>query len=193
MAHPERVLTTGQVARICRVAPRTVSKWFDSGQLRGYRIPGSRDRRIPVAHLVRFMRKHGLPMGDLETGRTRVLIVDSQRELTDLIVRALDESGYFEARTAESAFEAGAVVEQFQPRVILADVDLPGIDGRTLSRYLASDSEMTDAQLVALSATLTAADREALLQEGFDETLAKPFDIRQLIETIDRCMTVSTA
>ncbi len=192
MAHPERVFTTGQVARICRVAPRTVSKWFDSGQLRGYRIPGSRDRRIPVEHLVRFMRKHGLPMGDLETGRTRVLIVDGRGELTDLIGRALDESGHFEARTAESAFEAGAVVAQFQPRVILADVDLPGIDGRTLSRYLASVSELADVQLVALSASLTAANREALLQEGFDETLAKPFDIHQLIETIDRCMAVPT-
>ena len=52
---PTDVLTTGQVAKICNVAPRTVSKWFDSGQLRGYRIPGSKDRRIPVQQLVRFM------------------------------------------------------------------------------------------------------------------------------------------
>ena len=36
-----KVFTTGQVAKICKVAPRTVSKWFDSGRLRGYRIPGS--------------------------------------------------------------------------------------------------------------------------------------------------------
>ncbi len=48
------VLTTGEVAKICNVASRTVSKWFDSGQLRGYRIPGSKDRRIPVANLVKF-------------------------------------------------------------------------------------------------------------------------------------------
>ena len=36
-----KVFTTGQVAKICKVAPRTVSKWFDSGRLKGYRIPGS--------------------------------------------------------------------------------------------------------------------------------------------------------
>jgi excisionase family DNA binding protein len=42
-----KVFTTGQVAKICKVAPRTVSKWFDSGRLKGYRIPGSQDRRIP--------------------------------------------------------------------------------------------------------------------------------------------------
>ena len=47
----KKVFTTGQVAKICKVAPRTVSKWFDSGRLRGYRIPGSQDRRIPREHL----------------------------------------------------------------------------------------------------------------------------------------------
>jgi excisionase family DNA binding protein len=47
----KKVFTTGQVAKICKVAPRTVSKWFDSGRLRGYRIPGSQDRRIPREQL----------------------------------------------------------------------------------------------------------------------------------------------
>ena len=50
------VLTTGEVAKVCNVAARTVSKWFDSGQLQGYRIPGSKDRRIPVSSLQQFMR-----------------------------------------------------------------------------------------------------------------------------------------
>ena len=70
------VLTTGEVAKICNVAPRTVSKWFDSGQLRGYRIPGSKDRRIPLSELVRFMKEHGMPMEGVVTGRTRVLVAD---------------------------------------------------------------------------------------------------------------------
>ena len=54
MAKGKNVLTTGDVAKICNVAPRTVSKWFDSGKLRGYRIPGSKDRRIPLNELIRF-------------------------------------------------------------------------------------------------------------------------------------------
>src|SRR4028118_1061106 len=62
----KKVFTTGQVAKICKVAPRTVSKWFDSGRLRGYRIPGSQDRRIPREHLLRFLKEHGMPLGDLE-------------------------------------------------------------------------------------------------------------------------------
>ena len=62
------VLTTGEVAKICNVAPRTVSKWFDSGSLKGYRIPGSKDRRIPLNHLVRFMKDHDIPLNGLKTG-----------------------------------------------------------------------------------------------------------------------------
>jgi len=55
-----KVFTTGQVAKICKVAPRTVSKWFDSGGLKGWRIPGSQDRRIPEPSLKEFMEKHNM-------------------------------------------------------------------------------------------------------------------------------------
>ena len=65
MAKGKNVLTTGEVARICNVAPRTVSKWFDNGQLKGYRIPGSKDRRIPVSELIRFMKVHNMPTNTL--------------------------------------------------------------------------------------------------------------------------------
>lgn len=55
----QTIYTTVQVAKICKVKPRTVSKWFDSGDLRGYRIPGSQDRRIPRECLTRFLKEHG--------------------------------------------------------------------------------------------------------------------------------------
>ena len=70
------VLTTGEVAKICNVASRTVSKWFDSGQLRGYRIPGSKDRRIPVSSLIKFMKDNGIPLGGMDSDKIRVLVVD---------------------------------------------------------------------------------------------------------------------
>jgi len=56
------ILTTGQVSKICNVAPRTVCRWFDSGKLRGYRIPGSKDRRILLSGLIQFMKEHNMPM-----------------------------------------------------------------------------------------------------------------------------------
>lgn len=60
------VFTTGDVARLCGVAPRTVSKWFDTMDLKGYKIPGSRARRIPRQHLITFLKQHGMPLFGLE-------------------------------------------------------------------------------------------------------------------------------
>src|SRR5260370_41838363 len=79
-----KVFTTGQVAKICKVAPRTVSKGFDSGRLVGYRIPGSQDRRIPREHLIRFLKEHQMPLGELEEeAYSKELIIGTDRMLIE--------------------------------------------------------------------------------------------------------------
>ena len=84
-----KVFTTGQVAKICKVAPRTVSKWFDSGRLKGYRIPGSQDRRIPREYLIKFLKEHGMPLGDLEDeAMAKVLIVAQDQVLIENLKRS---------------------------------------------------------------------------------------------------------
>jgi hypothetical protein len=62
MLQRRKVYTTGQVSEIANVASRTVSLWFDSGLLKGYRIPGSQDRRIPHDNLIKFLTEHGMPI-----------------------------------------------------------------------------------------------------------------------------------
>ena len=85
-----KVFTTGQVAKICKVAPRTVSKWFDSGRLKGYRIPGSQDRRIPREYLIKFLKEHGMPLGDLEDeAMAKVLLVGQDQVLIENVKRHL--------------------------------------------------------------------------------------------------------
>ncbi len=73
-------LTTGQVARVCRVCPRTISKWIDSGRIKGYRLPDSNDRRVLRGDLLPFMRAAGIPT-DLLVGDTVVLVVGAVREI----------------------------------------------------------------------------------------------------------------
>ena len=51
-------LSLKQAARLCKVAPRTVSKWFDSGRLKGFRLPGTQKRRIPMQDLLDFLDTH---------------------------------------------------------------------------------------------------------------------------------------
>lgn len=63
----DEVFTTGEVARRCHVSSRTAAKWIDKGLLKGWRIPGGKDRRVSMSELVRFLEEHGMPLGDLNT------------------------------------------------------------------------------------------------------------------------------
>jgi hypothetical protein len=68
-------LTTGQVAKICRVSSRTVAKWFDGGLLKGYNVPSSLDRRIVGDELIRFLKTHGM----YEDSRHLIKVISSQK------------------------------------------------------------------------------------------------------------------
>ena len=70
------VYTTGEAAKICKVSQQTIIRCFDSGQLKGFRVPGSRFRRIPRDQLFLFMRDNGIPTDALESGRRKILVVD---------------------------------------------------------------------------------------------------------------------
>ena len=191
MIRPSKnVLTTGEVAKICSVAPRTVSKWFDSGQLRGYRIPGSKDRRIPVDHLIRFMRAHGIPLDGLETGRKRVLLLDGDVALRESVEHALTEGGGYEVATATSAIEAGSLANEIKPHVLIIDVALPDVLPKSIARWARSTTALQDSGLIAIAADLPDSQGQALLQDGFDGYLSKPFEIRSLIQLIEATTTV---
>ncbi|MCP4707173.1 MAG: response regulator [Planctomycetes bacterium] len=184
------VLTTGEVAKICNVAPRTVSKWFDTGQLRGYRIPGSKDRRIPVPQLVRFMRAHNIPLNGLDGGATRVLIVDNKQEITETMADALENGGRFEVQLAQGGFDAGVIAEKFRPHVILVDIMLDDINAKSICSVIRENSELQDTRMIAVTSALTEGEGQALLQQGFDAYLCRPFDIKRVIQSIDETLSI---
>ena len=129
-----KVFTTGQVAKICKVAPRTVSKWFDSGRLKGYRIPGSQDRRIPREYLIKFLKEHGMPLGDLEDeAMAKVLIVAQDQVLIENLKRELPVERSFRTSTAASGFEAGIQAESFHPDCIIVDFSICQLEARAIT------------------------------------------------------------
>ena len=179
------VLTTGEVAKICNVASRTVSKWFDSGQLKGYRIPGSKDRRIPVSNLVKFMKSHGIPMDGLMSGNTRVLIVDDDAEITSTLHKILSEQTNFDVRLAVSAFHAGIECERFRPHVMLLDIHLADGDGKSICDCISRSDDLQMTKVIAMSGKLTDGQVAQLHHQGFGGALRKPFSVRQVIEAVE--------
>lgn len=194
MRRTKDVLTTGEVAKICNVAPRTVSKWFDSGKLRGYRIPGSKDRRIPLDQLVRFMKTHSIPLDGLDTGQISVLIAEQDPDLGQALTTVLEKSSGFQVTLVRSAFEAGARAESETPQVMLVDVSIPGFAGRETVRSIRNVPSLRDCSLIAMVERVGDGAAESLRQQGFDDVLQKPFDSTAMLAAIDaRVATTLTA
>jgi len=190
MPREKDVLTTGEVAKICNVAPRTVSKWFDSGQLIGYRIPGSKDRRIPLNALVRFMKSHGIPLDGLMSGTTRVLVVDHEEEIVDVVKKLLTEHAGYEVVTATTGFQAGFECERFKPSIVLLDLHLDNGDGRELCSMIRKHEDLQMTKVVGMSGKLTDGQIHQMRSAGFDAILKKPFNIKQVIKVIEETLAI---
>ena len=184
------VLTTGDVARICNVAPRTVSKWFDTGKLRGYRIPGSRDRRIPADQLIKFMRAHGMPLNGLDGGMLRVLLVDDEPDTLELLQDMFSSNAKYEVETATNGFEAGMSAERFRPHVIVLDLMLTDVDGRQVCKNIKQNPNLAAVKVVAVSGQLTTRQGQRLLAEGFDGFLSKPFSVNDVISAVEEASNI---
>ena len=83
------VFTTGEAAEICGLSQQTIIRCFDSGQLGGFRVPGSKFRRIPRDKLIKFMRDHDIPLSPLESDKIKVLVVDDDPTIVEMFVDAL--------------------------------------------------------------------------------------------------------
>ena len=180
----KKVFTTGQVAKICKVAPRTVSKWFDSGRLRGYRIPGSQDRRIPREALIRFLKEYGMPLGELEEEEWhKVLIIGAEKLFIDRVKELLPESEDFKYEIAQSGFEAGVMAKSFQPDTIIIDLALGRAEALQITANLRKNPEYEGTMIVGL-ASEDEPNPEKLTEYGFNEVFKKPFDVALLGERI---------
>jgi uncharacterized protein (TIGR02996 family)/excisionase family DNA binding protein len=109
-----RVFTTGDVAKMVQVSPRTVCKWFDSGRLRGYRLPGSQDRRIPREQLVHFLKQHCMELGVLDPERG-VLAPGAAEEEQGTEVPP-EPAGAEPAPASQPSFSAAEAHEQWRQR-----------------------------------------------------------------------------
>jgi hypothetical protein len=101
--------------------------------LKGFRVPGSKFRRIPRESLLAFMRENSIPLDNLKSGKYRVLAVDDEEAILDMLTELLHRDGRFEVRVARSGYEAGTSRRS----------RLPGTAGRTWSPSEAARPEFS--------------------------------------------------
>jgi excisionase family DNA binding protein len=178
------VYTTGEAARICRLSQQTIIRCFDSGQLQGFRVPGSRFRRIPRDSLIKFMKENNLPLEGLESDLVRVLVVDDEPQVVELFVDALKADGRFEVATARTGYDAGVLTQQFLPDIVVLDYMLPDINGNVVCRTIRDNPELAGIKILIISGMVDPNEIEQLMQAGADDFIKKPFNIEKVIERI---------
>jgi CheY-like chemotaxis protein len=117
----------------------------------------------------------------------RILIVDDNPTNLKLVAYLVKAKGY-DVDTAPDAETALAAIRARAPRLILMDVQLPGIDGLELTRQLKADPETSSILIVAVTAYAMKGDHDKALAAGCDGYVTKPIDTRALPETITRLL-----
>ncbi len=184
MKNESKVFTSGEVASICGVSADTVSRWFDLGQIEGYRLGTGGDRRIPYASLRRFMTTHGIPLDRLDDNEQRILVVDDDPYYLDVIPALLSKTGDYTISVASNGYDAGALVVETNPHVVILDIQLTDMDGRMVCERIKSRPETQTSRVLAISGFIDDAEVEKLKEHGFDAYLKKPFNAEELKESV---------
>lgn len=187
------VFTTGEAAKICKVSQQTIIRCFDSGQLKGFRVPGSKFRRIPREQLYRFMKDNNIPTDALESGKRKVLLVDDDIDLVESTAKLLEEDGRFEVKVAANGFDAGMMVKEYRPDIMLLDVMLPDINGKEVCQRVRSDPSLEDVRIVCISGMVEEDKIQELKLSGADDFERKPFDIEVLIDKMCKLLDMEPA
>jgi two-component system cell cycle response regulator DivK len=114
-----------------------------------------------------------------------ILVVDDNATNMKLLRVLLTSQGY-DVRTAGDASDAMEVIKGFRPRLILMDIQLPGMSGLELTSLLKADPATRDILIVAITAYAMKGDEEKARRAGCDGYISKPIDTRTLASVIAR-------
>jgi len=179
MSTNTRHLETGQVAKICNVSRKTVIKWFNSGRLRGFRIPGSLERRIPVKYLVQFLKEHGMPLGDLKDEvRAKVLVVSQDWVFVANLKQELPDH-IFKVVVTDNSFDAGIEAQDMSPDCVIVDFSIGRAEALQICYSIRHNSDLVIIALLPNDGSSTSFDRSSI-----NETFKKPFDAALLAERV---------
>lgn len=188
-----RIFSALEVANICGVVNQTAINWIKNGYLKAFTTPGGQ-YRVYSEDLVEFLHSRGMRMPEelqriLEEQLVvdTILIVDDDRDLNNLIEQYLSKKyAEFSILQAFDGFEAGKLLAENKPGVVILDIDLPGVNGHKLARSIKEDSGAGRPIIISVSGLDDPQERAAILDEGADAFIAKPMELDQLYSTIEQ-------
>jgi len=174
-------LTTSEVARHCHVSHVTVWKWIKQGKLQAYRLRGG-PYRIEKGALRAFLLERGLPIDPDFFARPikRILVVDDEAAMLEIIVRPLHQIPHIELATASDGFEAGLQVATFKPDLLVLDLMMPHADGFEVCRFIRRNPATAHIKILVITAFGSHENIQRALDAGANDFMHKPLQLEQL-------------
>lgn len=187
MEKNEKTYTTFDISKICDVYPTTVANWIDKGSLKASTTPGGH-RRVERGELLKFLKKYNVPVPPelivcRRRKRKRILVVDDDNNVMKSIVKILENSiEKYEILTARDGFQAGQLVSDFKPQIVVLDIMLPGIDGFSVCAAIKNGEP--NIKILAITGFNSPDTKEKIFKAGADDYLPKPFGMEVFLEKI---------
>lgn len=180
-----RFLTTGEIAQACQVTIPTVKRWIREGHLKAFQTAGGH-YRITEEEFKRFQAAHRIP-GAIEE-LPRVLIIDDDSKLLDVLVEALSFDTGYKVEAAQDGYEGLIKVGTFHPHLLILDIRMPGLDGFQVCRKVKADPTTHSTKILAVTAYPEGNVRERILEAGADGFLQKPVQLTELKAEVVRLL-----
>ena len=185
----KQVFTTGEAATLCGVSQQTIIRCFDKGKIDGFRVPGSRFRRIPRAGLLRFMKLNDISCAPLGRSKIRTLVVDDDEQILALLTELLESDGRFEVETADNGYDAGILTERIMPDLILLDYMLPDVNGNIVCKRIRSNPMTESTRIIIISGATDQEEINQMGRDGADDFIPKPFRPDVLVSRVGALFT----
>lgn len=178
MAERERTFTTTEIARICGVYPTTVIGWIKQGRIKAFATPGGH-RRVLRGELRGFLERFGMPVPEqLRGGRRRVLIVEDEKAVGELLRKALAARiPDAEIDWTQDGIGALLALGQRPPDLLVLDVVLPVVDGARVLASLRSDPSTKDIKVIGVTGKRLAPEKLKFMKRHTHAFFLKPFDV----------------
>lgn len=160
----KQIFTTGEAAELCSVSQQTIIRCFDNGRLNGFRVPGSRFRRIPRSDLLVFMKKNGMSSDRLEEKSTTVPLIGRDQTRIQDVNRAISETHSVTLEIAENAFDAGMTMQRCSPDLIIISSAVQDMDPVLMRRRL-DESDRTDVRIIYFTGNVQDGTSQQLLHD----------------------------
>ena len=185
----KKAYTTNEAAEHCNVSFQSIIKWIESGKLKAYKTPGGH-RRILLKDFKRFLAENDMPpLESLSEEEVKIMVVADNEVIRESIIEMLKKSsGRIIVESTNDVFEAGRLLELFNPKIVILGTKLGGIDGADICKKIKSDEVSKDIKVLMIVESMNGDSAAPVLNTIADGIIRRPIEYSELITNIENLL-----